>query len=389
MSYPFKIILFCFIPLSLFAQNNYTQIHQDALVVDMHADALYSLFSTGRSLEKYSTRGHVDLVRLKQGGIDVEFFAVWPDPDKKEKQSTYEQSAEMLDTLDQILQRNPGRIELAVSADEIIRVTSQNKIAVCIGLEGGSAIDADLKKLKYFYDRGVRYLSLTWNDSPSWASSAADEAKKSWKGHRGLNDFGRRVIKEMNELGMMVDVSHSGVQTFYDVIEMTTKPIIASHSSVYSICPHSRNLKDGQIKALAKNGGVMFINFNPGFLVKGFDKIYQKSRKDADSIQDSLKAIGKLDTFDRPAFIHSKIDPIYPSVKTVVDHIDYVVKLVGDDFVGLGSDFDGISLTPNGLRDVSKMPAITKELVKRRYTEDSIRKILGGNFMRVFELVSQ
>ncbi len=384
-----KIILSFFLPFSLFAQTNYKQIHKEAIVVDMHADALYSSLSSGRSLEKYSTRGHVDLVRLQQGGIDVEFFAIWPDPDEKEKQSTYRQSVQALDTLDQILKRNPQRIELAVSVDDINRITAKNKIAACIGLEGGSAIDADLNKLEYFYNRGVRYLSLTWNDSPSWASSAADEVKNYCRGHRGLNELGRQVINKMNELGMIVDVSHSGEQTFYDVIETTTKPIIASHSSVYSICPHSRNLKDDQIKALAKNGGVMFINFYPGFLVKGFDKVYQKSRKDADAIQDSLKAEGKLESFNRSAFIHSKIDDIYPSVKTVVDHIDYVVKLVGDNYVGLGSDFDGISLTPSGLRDVSKMPAITKELVKRGYTENSIRKILGGNFMRVFNEVSQ
>ena len=389
MFHTFRTILLYLIPLSLIAQNNSKQLHFESLVVDMHADALYSSFSTGRNLEKFSNRGHVDLVRLKQGGIDVQFFTLWPDPDKKKQQSMYEQSVQMLDTLDQILHRNPSKIELALSTDEIKKIIPENKIAACIGLEGGSAIDADLKKLEYFYDRGVRYLSLTWNDSPTWASSAADEVKKSWKGHRGLNDFGRQVIRKMNRLGMMIDISHSGEKTFYDVIESTSKPIIASHSSVYSICPHSRNLKDDQIKALAKNGGVMFINFYPGFLVKGFEKVYQKSRKDADAIEDSLKALDKFDAFDRPAFIHSKIDPLYPSVKTVVDHIDHVVNLVGDDYVGLGSDFDGISLTPSGLRNVSKMPAITKELIKRGYPKKSIRKILGGNFMRVFDQVSQ
>ncbi len=385
----FHFFLLCFLPFSLMAQIDSKQLHFESLVVDMHADALYSSFSSGRSLEKFSTKGHVDLVRLKQGGVDVEFFVIWPNPDKKEKKSMYSQSVEMLDTLDQILARNLDKIELATSPKSISRITAKNKIAACIGLESGTAINDDLKNLDYFYDRGVRYLSLTWNDSPSWASSAADEVKKSWKGHRGLNDFGRKIIKRLNQLGMMIDVSHSGENTFYNVISTSTKPIIASHSSVYSICPNQRNLKDAQIKALAKNGGVMFINFYPGFLVKGFEKIYKKSRKDADAIQDSLKALGKMDSFDRAAFIHSRIDPVYPSVKTVVDHIDYVVNLVGDDFVGLGSDFDGISLTPAGLRDVSKMPAITKELVKRGYNKESIRKILGGNFMRVFKEVTE
>lgn len=382
-------LLECLIILVLFCSHSSGQINSDSLhfnslVADLHSDVLDSYISTGRNIETFSTRGDVDLVRLKKGGVDVEFFSVWPDPKKTPQKSHYVQAVEILDTLDNILARNPQKIKLALSPTDIKEIVRNKKIAACIGLEGGKAIDNDLGKLDYFYKRGVRYLSLTWNDSPDWASSASDENKKYWQGHKGLTDFGKKVIREMNKLGMMIDVSHSGEKTFYDVIATTTKPIIASHSSVYALCPNERNLKDAQIKAIAKNGGVIFINFYPGFLVKNFLSIYHKARSDADAMEDSLKTTGKLSTFNRSAFIHKRIDPVYPDVKTVVDHIEYIIDLVGDDYVGLGSDFDGIPLTPYGLQDVSKMPSITRELVKRGHSVKTIRKILGGNLMRVF-----
>lgn len=364
------------------------RLHFSSLVVDMHSDVLDSHLETGRNIDHFSRRGQVDLDRLKMGGVDAQFFVLWPDPDLKNKQGMYDQAVRALDTLDAVLRRNPQKAALCVSPADIEKTVAGGKIAALIGLEGGSAIEDDLAKIDYFYKRGMRYLGLTWNDSPSWASSALDETTPARKGHKGLNDFGRRVIHRLNRLGVLVDVSHSGEQTFYDVLKASAKPVIASHSSVYAICPHYRNLKDDQIRALAKKGGVMFINFYPSYLVKGFDRIYQHARKRATAIQDSLKKAHSSEKFNRSAFIMSKIKDIYPDVKTVVDHIDYVVKLVGDDYVGLGSDFDGIPITPHGLEDVSKMPAITKELLRRGYSEKSIKKILGGNFMRVFRAVS-
>lgn len=364
-------------------------LHFSSLVVDMHTDVLNSHLDTGRNIEHFSRQGMVDLDRLKMGGVDAQFFVLWPDPDQKKQMGMYAQAVRVLDTLDALIDRNPQRIALCRTPDDIEKTVAQNKIAALIGLEGGSAIEDDLGKIDYFYKRGMRYLGLTWNDSPSWASSALDETTPGWQGHKGLNDFGRRAVRRLNDLGVLVDVSHSGEQTFYDVLHTSTKPVIASHSSVYAICPHYRNLKDAQIRALAKNGGVMFINFYPSYLVKGFDAIYQHARKRATAIQDSLKKNGSTEKFDRSAYIMSKISGIYPDVKTVVDHIDYVVKLVGDDYVGLGSDFDGIPIAPHGLRDVSKMPAITSELLRRGYSESSIKKILGGNFMRVFKAVAR
>ncbi|MCB0284808.1 MAG: dipeptidase [Calditrichaeota bacterium] len=373
----------------IFAQTDYKKLHHDALVADMHADALYRYIETGDGFEKLSTKHHLDLVRLKTGGVDIQFFAIWPNPRTNHGTDMYSQSVAIIDTFDNILKRNPAALKLAKSPADIERITTAGKIAACLGLEGGTAIEDNLEKLDYFFNRGVRYLGITWNNSPSWASSAEDETTPGWKGHRGLTEFGKKVIERMNELGMIIDVSHSGEQTFYDILETSKKPIIASHSSVYSICPVYRNLKDAQIKALAAKGGAMFINFNPGFLVKDFDEVYKAAREEADHIQDSLKTSGSSAEFDRSAFIYKKINPVYPDVATVVDHIDYVVKLVGDDYVGIGSDFDGINLTPNGLNDVSKMPNITKELLKRGYSEESIRKILGGNLLRVFKAITE
>jgi membrane dipeptidase len=340
--------LFCAGHLNVFAQINSDSLHFNSVVVDMHTDVLDSYFKTGRDFERYSKSGHVDFDRLKTGGVDVQFFVLWPDPKKAAKMSHYNQAVRALDTLHHVLKRNPEKIKLAVNTEQINEIISQNKIAACIGLEGGTAIDNDLNKLQYFYDRGVRYLGLTWNDSPQWASSAADEENPNWRGQRGLSDFGLRVIAKMNELGMMIDVSHSGEKTFYDVLAASQKPVIASHSSVYSICRHRRNLKDDQIKALAKNGGVVFINFYPVFLLNPAEL---KKRK--------------------------------ATVQTIADHIEYVVNLVGDDYVGLGSDFDGVTSLPQGMEDVTKLPAITKELAKRGFSASSIRKILGGNFIRV------
>ncbi len=377
MRFTFSLLL---IPILIFGQ---TIDPQKLFIADLHEDVLESYFSTGRDIEHFSHQGHVDLKRLKTGGVDAAFFVVWPNPEKKK--SMFGQAVEILDTLDAILQRNPERVGRALSTKRILSLKAQGKTAIVPVLESGTALDDRLENIDYFYNRGIRYWSITWNDSPSWASSAQDESNPAWQGHRGLNDFGRKVIRRLNEKGIMVDLSHSGEQTFYDVLAVTTKPVIASHSSVYALCPHFRNLKDAQLKALAENGGVVFINFYPGYLVKDFNRVYQAARKRAGAIQDSLKALSAdaYNAFDRAAFIMERIRPLYPDYKTVVDHIDYVVRLVGVDYVGIGSDFDGISLTPYGLRDVSQMPVIIRELERRGYSAGDIEKIMGGNLLRV------
>ena len=334
-----------------------------------------------------------DLVRWKKGGLDVQIFSVFCDGDAK---NPYAYANREMDTLDAVTARNPDKMVKVANYAELMKVVKQHKIAAMFGVEGGHMIENDLNKLNALYKRGARYLTLTHNISPSWATSAADETSAKptiGKGFNsenkiGLTAFGRQVVHRMNELGMMIDVSHVGDQTFWDVIKFTTKPIIASHSSVYSLVPHRRNLKDDQIKAIAKNGGVIQINFNPGFIDSTFDKkeaaFFIKHQVEFDALKnDGIQEFYAMDSIYHK--YNDEANAIRPPLSMVIDHIDYIVKLVGVNYVGLGSDFDGINLTPKELDDVMDYPVITKALVEKGYNKRSINKILGGNLLRVLK----
>jgi membrane dipeptidase len=256
------------------------------------------------------------------------------------------------------------------------------------GVEGGHMIEDDLLKLEALYKRGARYLSLTHNTAPSWATSAEDETTNPNLLQKGLTDFGIQVVKKMNELGMMIDISHSGDQTFWDVIKITNKPIIASHSSVYTLVANRRNLKDDQIKAIAKNGGVIMVNFHPGFIDDSFDgkerDFLEKYAIEVDSlIKSGMDQWNTIDYLYKKYATESEI--MRPPLSKLIDHIEYIVKLVGVDYVGIGSDFDGINLTPLQLDDVTNYPIITKVLVEKGYSIEDLAKILGSNFLRVLE----
>jgi membrane dipeptidase len=375
---------------TLISQNEYRTLHSNAVVADLHIDVLYKMMG-GIDISKRLTTGHVDLIRMREGGIDIQFFAAWPDPAKYKGGRMYEQSITMIELLHNLVEQNPDKIALTRTMDDIHKALREKKIAACLGIEGGTAIENSLEKLDYFYNLGVSYMTLTWNNSPEWATSARDETSRNFFAKKGLTKFGEQVIKRMNELGMMIDISHSGEKTVSDVLKISRKPVIASHSCVYTLCPHFRNLKDGQIKAIAKNGGVIFVNFYPGFLMPGFSSKYSKIRKEA---RDHLNQVEQTYAQDKIGFtkykenyLRKKSELLVPGIKDVVNHIDYIVQLVGEDYVGLGSDFDGISVTPLGLEDISKMPEITKEMLKRGYSNSRIQKILGGNFLRVFEAI--
>lgn len=373
------------------AQSDYKILHEKSLVVDMHADVLLQVLR-GADISKRLEYGHVDLIRLKEGGVDVQFFAVWPNPTLYGKGGMFNQSIRMIDLLDKIIENNPDKINLTRTPAEIEQTVKNGKIAACIGIEGGTAIENDLNKLKELYDRGARYLGLTWNDSPDWASCAKDETSPEYKGHRGLTEFGREVIHWMNDKGMIIDVSHSGEKTFWDVMEESKKPIIASHSCVYNLCAHYRNLSDDQIKAIGKNRGVIFINFYPGYLVNGFNRKYYALRKSSQAYMDSMKQVYGNDRLGYRKYRHNylveRTKDFRPDIGRIVDHMDYIISLIGDDHIGLGSDFDGISIVPRGIDDASKMPEITRVMLERGYSTERIEKILGGNFMRVFREVS-
>lgn len=368
----------------------YQKIHRKAIVVDTHNDILMKVVDLGLVFDQNLVgKAHSDIARLKKGGVDVQVFSVYCDGGI-DKPYIYANRA--IDSLDAVIARNPGKIVKVYSYTETLNAVKEHKIAALVGVEGGHMIENDLHKLDALYKRGARYLTLTHNIAPNWASSAKDEdstdAGFSQTKAKGLNDFGKQVVRRMNQLGMLVDVSHLGDQSFWEVIQLSTKPIIASHSSVYQLVPHRRNLKDEQIKAIAKNGGVIQVNFHPGFIDSSYD------RKEAAFIQlhkqeiDALVATG-LDAnyaLDKLCLRYAnEINRMRPSLDILMSHIDYIIKLVGVDYVGLGSDFDGINVTPLQLNDVTTYSKITKALKNLGYTKVEIDKILGGNFLRVLK----
>lgn len=363
------------------------RIHQESFVIDTHIDTLIRILDGNYDLMENDPEGHISLPYLKEGGYDAVIFSLWVEPSLFPNRA--KRLLDLYDALQQQLQKHSKDIELALTPEDIIRINKKGKVAALMGIEGGHGIEGDIRILRVMHQLGVRYLTITWSVNNEFADSSSENEK--WG---GLSPLGKELIKEMNKLGMIIDVSHVSDKTFFDILKITNKPIIASHSSVRAICSHHRNLTDDQLKALAKNGGVVFINFYPAFL----DEEYRKAIKKAyDELNPQLEEIKKKykDDFSKVWVYSNKlIKDRMASEKQVpldkiVEHIDYVVKLIGDDYVGIGSDFDGMPTTPVGMENASKLPQLTLKLLQKGYSEESIKKILGGNFIRVFKEVSR
>jgi len=362
-------------------------IHFKSVLVDTHNDCITACIEKKVSLDQ-DLKGinHSDLARFKQGGVDYQLFSIWCDGNKV---NPYAWAMREMDTLDAVAARNPDKIVVAKTWKEIQNAIQQNIIVAQYGVEGGHMIEEDINRLDTFYARGVRYMTLTWNNSPSWASSHTDEKNPKYNGPKGLTAFGKEIIHRMNKLGIIVDISHVGEATFWDAIKTTTKPVIASHSNAYRICPVSRNLKDDQIKAIGKNGGVIHLNFFSGFVDSNF------SKKDAAFIKnhtieiDSLLATGIQSEYAFTMISDkypAESESIKPDLEQLMKHFDHIVKLIGIDHVGLGSDFDGINSAPKQLKTVVDYPLFTKALIARGYSNKDISKVLGGNFLRVYRI---
>ena len=366
--------------------NSFKEIHNESILIDTHNDILMKALDKGVMFDQDLTgKTHSDLDRWKKGGLDVQIFSVFSDGGVK---NPYSIANSQMDILDELVLRNSNKIIKVANVKEILKAVKEKKIAAMFGVEGGHMIEDDLLKLEALYKRGARYLSLTHNTAPSWATSAEDETTNPNLPQKGLTDFGIQVVKKMNELGMIIDISHSGDQTFWDVIKITNKPIIASHSSVYTLVANRRNLKDDQIKAIAKNGGVIMVNFHPGFIDDSFDgkerDFLEKYAIEVDSlIKSGMDQWNTIDYLYKKYATESEI--MRPPLSKLIDHIEYIIKLVGVDYVGIGSDFDGINLTPLQLDDVTNYPIITKVLVEKGYSIEDLAKILGSNFLRVLE----
>lgn len=381
-----------FFSLVVFGQS-VNSVHRKAIVVDTHNDCLSGQVLEGRDISVLLAKGHSDYVRWKRGGVDIQFFSVFTGETPRRKEGFYHDALEEIDSLNRIILRHPDKFDFATGYREARKKVHRNKLVAMIGVEGGHMIESDLSKLDSLIAKGMSYLTLTWNNSHDWATSAMDESGAGKPlTNKGLTEFGKQVVRRLNEAGVIVDLSHVGEQTFYDALAVTNKPVLLTHSSVWSICPVFRNVKDQQIKAVAKNGGVICINFYPAFISKSFvdaKKYWEGPGKDSIRLvlqqQPAYRGESALLTQQVNQLAQQELSKTLPGIKEVVDHIDYVVKLVGVDHVGIGADYDGIGFVPKGLEDVSTYPQITAELKRRGYSNKSLKKILGGNVLRVIK----
>ena len=363
----------------VFAQD-YKQIHKDLLVVDGHNDVIISSILDGKNIGSLVKGGHTDIPRLIEGGVDVQVFAVWSD-DKRWQKDAFKHANDQIEALEKVIRENSDKIALAKRVKDIESLQQQGKIAAVIGIEGGNMIESSTKNLEALYKRGARYLTLTWNYNLPWATAAAVEDSKPLHEQQGLSKQGKKIIKKMNQLGMMIDLSHGSKKLFYDVLKISKKPILVSHSNAATLMPHSRNLDDAQLEALKKNRGVVGVNFYSGFLDPKFEQRIQDLYKENFGTPDSKMSISKqYDALPQ----NLKYQANAP-LSLLVDHIDYLVSKVGIDHVAIGSDFDGIEAPPQELEDVSKFPILTKSLLERGYSKDDIAKIMGLNFLRIWK----
>ncbi|MFI5173902.1 MAG: membrane dipeptidase [Terriglobia bacterium] len=366
------------------------KIHGSAIVIDTHSDTSSETVN-GFDIATQDSKNMEDVGKLRSGGMGAQFFAAYVGEKYVKTNQSAHRAMEMIDTIRfDIVAKHPEAFALATTADDIERIHKQGKIAALIGVEGGHAIEDSLRLLRDFYALGVRYMTLTHVNTNNWADSSGDIDKPEVNHHNGLTDFGREVIHEMNRLGMMVDISHVSDKTFYDVLAATKAPVIASHSSCRALASLPRNMTDDMIKALARNGGVIQINFGCEFLSQrsadegvkrwqAMEAFQEKYKNDPEKVKEEQKRL--MEDYRK------NVPPA--TLDEVVAHIDHVKKLVGIDYVGLGSDFDGVTCTPVGLEDASKLPNVTQALLDKGYSAEEIRKVLGGNTLRLMRAVEK
>jgi membrane dipeptidase len=366
------------------------RVHRSALLIDTHND-VPSRTVEGFDIGSRTGTGHTDIERLKQGGVGAQFFAVYVASSYVNGNRSANRTLQMIDTVrHDIVGRYPNDLVLATSAKDIEDAHRRGKIAALMGIEGGHAIEDSLRLLRDYYDLGVRYMTLTHSNTNNWADSSGDIDDAKVKHHNGLTDVGKEIIREMNRLGMMVDISHVADKTFWDALDTSRAPIFASHSSCRALTKHARNMTDEMIVALAKKGGVVQVNFYCGFISQKFRDNDAADTKALDARMARETAGKNLSEPDRQILsekLRKEMGLSRASLADVVDHIDHIRKIAGIDAVGLGGDFDGVSCTPVGLEDVSKYPNLTRALLEKGYAAEDIRKIYGGNFLRVMRAV--
>jgi membrane dipeptidase len=380
-------------PQEISTENDPLSMHRQAIVIDLHTDTTQRLVDEHLNLGRRLGDGHFDSVRAIEGGLDAQFFSIWVEPQLfgSGGAGAIKRADDQIAAVRRLAEQHPETWALATSAAEIRKIASEGKLAALMGIEGGYPIDERIENVERYYKLGVRYMSPAWSVSTSWAGSSGDQVGQS----RGLNEFGKSVVREMNRLGMLVDVSHVSDMTFWDIINTSSKPIIATHSGCRAIADVPRNLDDEMIKAIAKGGGVVCVLFYPAFLEPGWEeKKKQVDTQIAPLVQKASEeepgdvAHKKMarDRVRREEYAR-RLPPV--GVERLVDHIDHIAKLVGVDHVGIGSDFDGVQSTLSDLATVADLPNLTRVLLRRGHSEADINKILGGNVLRLMEEVQR
>jgi membrane dipeptidase len=355
----------------------------DILIIDTHVDTPNAILDEKYQLQEKHGYYEADIPRLRQGRAGAIFFGIYAEPRLVGAGDWLQRALELIDALREEVRRNPRDMEMAANADDILRIRQSGKIGALLGLEGGHMINDSLAVLRDYYRLGVRYMTLTHFKNNHWADSGTDTPE-----HNGLTAFGRDVVKEMNRLGMMVDISHVSDKTFFDALAVSQAPAIASHSAMRAICDIPRNMTDEMIRALAKNDGVVFINFNAAYVDKQVSDAFVPLRDVRD--REIAAMMAKNQNNPRRWELRREIQQRYVAklpatdISKVLQNIDHVAKLAGADHVGLGSDFDGVSgMVPRGMEDVSKYPSLVKGLIDLGYSDADIRKIMGENAIRV------
>jgi membrane dipeptidase len=361
-------------------------IHASALIIDTHADTPQRFLDERWHFTDALGRGMINLTTARQGNLAAEFFAIWVDPGEYGPGTHAQRALDLTHaTLDQVRQ-HPAELRLCLSADDILAARAEGRFAVLLGLEGGHAIENSLDRLREFHYLGIRYMTLTWSNSNDWAGSSGDPDAEP----KGLTNFGRQVIREMNRLGMMIDISHVSDQTFWQVVDLSDAPVIASHSSARALTPSPRNLTDNQLLAIARKGGVCMVNFFPAFIDDSWRQAWEASRDERRDLHEQAAAPFRAAGEPVPFPISDAIDRTFtqrigpPPFDSLIDHFDHIIRVAGIDHVGLGSDFDGIPQLPATLHSAADLPRITEALHQRGYSKDDLHKLLGGNLLRVF-----
>ena len=369
-------------------------VHFSALIVDTHADTPGRLVDENFDLAQDAGTGHLDFNKIKAGNLGAEFFSIWVDP-VVYKGREIQRALDMIDSVYEQARLHPDRMQMAFSTQDILAAHRQHKLAALLGVEGGHAIQGDMRVLRDYYRLGVRYMTLTWSNTNELGDSSGDMTDKNVEHHNGITDFGRAAVREMNRIGMMVDISHVADRTFYQALVASRAPVIASHSSSRALTDVPRNMTDDMLIALARNGGVAQVNFNCGFISQKYvDREKQLAAQhdpDYEKLQGWFRQQQTPQNRQQMEEVKLTLEKKLPRppLSDLIDHIDHMVKVAGVDHVGLGSDFDGVPCTPAGLDSAADLPKITQALYERGYKAADLDKILGGNLMRVFAEVEK